>query len=135
MKKSGWVGVGALGEWNGQGGAREKLKKRKGKERTEIGYRLVWFWLLKFDSKFCLQIARQHNHLFYFYTPNTPHTQLNLVAEPQRQTSSTNSSFSVGNPISKVKLLLFFFFKILGQLVFVNLVSILSSNKTHNTNL
>ena len=125
------MGVGA------RGGTKEKQKKRKGKERREIGYRLVWFWLLKFDSKFCLQIARQHNHLFYFYTPNT---QFNLVAEPQRQTSSTNSSFSVGESYfqGKINYFLFiylFFLWILGQLVFVNLVSILSSNKTHNTNL
>ena len=120
-----------------RGGTKEKQKKRKGKERREIGYRLVWFWLLKFDSKFCLQIARQHNHLFYFYTPNT---QFNLVAEPQRQTSSTNSSFSVGESYFQGKInyflfIYFFFLWILGQLVFVNLVSILSSNKTHNTNL
>lgn len=120
-----------------RGGTKEKQKKRKGKERREIGYRLVWFWLLKFDSKFCLQIARQHNHLFYFYTPNT---QFNLVAEPQRQTSSTNSSFSVGESYFQGKInyflfIIFFFLWILGQLVFVNLVSILSSNKTHNTNL
>lgn len=120
-----------------RGGTKEKQKKRKGKERREIGYRLVWFWLLKFDSKFCLQIARQHNHLFYFYTPNT---QFNLVAEPQRQTSSTNSSFSVGESYFQGKInyflfIFFYFLWILGQLVFVNLVSILSSNKTHNTNL
>ena len=124
----------------GRGGTRRdkrETEKKEGKERREIGYRLVWFWLLKFDSKFCLQIARQHNHLFYFYTPNT---QFNLVAEPQRQTSSTNSSFSVGESYFQGKInyflfIYFFFLWILGQLVFVNLVSILSSNKTHNTNL
>lgn len=110
MKKSGWVGVGHLENETGREG-QKRNRKKKGKERKEQKLVIGWFG---FGCRSLIQSSvcklQGNTSTCSTSTPLILVLILNLVAEPQRQTSSTNSSFSVGNPISKVKSNFFFFY-------------------------